>query len=68
MSVALWALIVAAKLVKRRPDGRILSDEDEAAELAAKQARRLTNRHTCALLNKSYEELFLKNMRKLKKI
>ena len=35
---ALWALIVAAKLVKRRPDGRILSDEAEAAELAAKQA------------------------------
>ena len=35
---ALWALIVAAKMVKRRPDGRILSDEAEAAELAAKQA------------------------------
>ena len=35
---ALWALILAAKMIKRRPDGRILSDEEEAAELAAQIA------------------------------
>jgi len=35
---SLWGLIVAAKLVKRRPDGTILSDEVEAAEKAAEKA------------------------------
>ena len=38
INVALWKLIVTAKLVKRRPDGTILSDEAEAAEAAAKKA------------------------------
>lgn len=35
---SLWELIVAAKMVKRRPDGTILSDEAEAAEKAAEEA------------------------------
>jgi len=35
----LWGLIVQAKLVKRRPDGSILTDEAEAAEKAAKKAK-----------------------------
>lgn len=35
---ALWESIVAAKMVKRRPDGWILSDEAEAAEQKAEQA------------------------------
>ena len=36
---AMWELIVAAKLVKRRKDGSILTDEAEAAEMAAKKAK-----------------------------
>ena len=38
INVALWKLIVTAKLVKRRSDGTILSDEAEAAEAAEKKA------------------------------
>ena len=38
LSKALWALIIKAKLVKRRPDGRILSDEDDARDRAEAKA------------------------------
>ena len=47
----MWALILSAKLVKRRPDGRYivkkLEDADEAREKASSMSSRKTNSVAC---------------------